>query len=70
MVEDINSIIQVKLYKKAPTYFKKYGNNMFYISYQPNSQTTWFVFFNIDDDRYLIRYITNNHVSGHLLGEI
>ena len=67
MVDDISSNIHVKPHKKAPPYFNKYGKNMFYISYQSNNQTTWYIFFNMNDNRYLIRYITNNHVSGHLL---
>jgi hypothetical protein len=66
MVAYISTNIQVKPSKKAPRYFNKYGKNMFYISYQANDQTTWYIFYNINDDRYLIRYITNNHVSGHL----
>ena len=67
MVDDINSNIHTKLHKKAPSYFNKYGKSMFYISYQPNDQTTWYIFFTVNDNRYLIRYITNNHTSGHLL---
>lgn len=67
MVDDISSNIHIKAHQKAPAYFNKYGKNMFYISYQPNEQTTWYIFFNVNDDRYLIRYITNNHTSGHLI---
>lgn len=67
IIDDISSNIHIKPSKKAPSYFSKYGKNMFYISYQPNYQTTWYIFFNVYDSRYLIRYITNNHVSGHLL---
>ena len=69
MVDDINANIRIKLTKKAPPYFNKYGRNLTYISYIPNNQNTWYIFFNVDDNRYLIRYITNNHVSGHLLSE-
>ena len=67
MIDDISSNIHIKLSKKAPPLFDKNGRNMFYVSYQPNDQTTWYIFFNVNDERYLIRYITNNHVSGHLL---
>ena len=67
MIDDISSNIHIKLCKKAPLHFNKFGKNMFYTSYQPNDQTTWYIFFNVNDERYLIRYITNNHVSGHLL---
>ena len=67
MVDDISSNIHLELRKKAPANFNKYGKNMFYISYQPNDQTTWYIFFTVNDNRYLIRYITNNHRSGHLI---
>lgn len=67
IIDDVNSSIHIKVRKKAPSYFNKYGKNMSYISYQPNNQTTWYIFFNVDNDRYLIRYITNNHASGHLI---
>jgi len=67
MVDYISDNIHVDRYKKAPPCFNSYGKNMLYITYQPNNQTTWYIFFNVNDNRYLIRYITNNHVSGHLL---
>jgi hypothetical protein len=67
IIDDISSNIHIKPSKKAPSYFSKYGKNLVYISYQPNKTTIWYIFFNVNDNRYLIRYITNNHVSGHLL---
>jgi len=69
LVDDINANIHIKPNKKAPPYFNKYGKKLNYIAYTPNNLTTWYIFFNVDDNRYLIRYITNNHVSGHLLSE-
>lgn len=46
--------------KKSPKSPKNYGN--FYIFYKPNNRTTWYIFFDKKDSRYLIKYITNNHV--------
>ncbi len=69
LVDYINANIHIKLTKKASPCFNKYGNEMNYITYKPNNLTTWYIFFNVDNNRYLIRYITNNHVSGHLLSE-
>ena len=66
IVDDISNNIHLKPHKKAPRHFTKHGRNMYYITYQSNRQTTWYIFFNVNDNRYLIRYITNNHVSGHL----
>lgn len=67
MIDFIDSNINVNRPVKAPPYFDRFGKNMLYITYQPNNQTTWYIFFNVNHNRYLIRYITNNHVSGHLL---
>ncbi len=66
MIDYISSNIHVRPNHKAPSIFESYGKNMLYITYQPNKQTTWYIFFNVNHNRYLIRYITNNHVSGHL----
>jgi len=51
----------------APLYFTRYGKSMRYIIYCPNRITTWYIFFQQKDDRYLIRYITNNHVEGQYI---
>jgi len=50
--------------KNAPDYFKRFGKNMQFVKYQPNKHTTWYIFFNYNNHRYLVRYITNNHVDG------
>lgn len=67
-VEDLITYIQQnihsKLKKKAPTFFERYGKDMYYITYKRNSNTTWYVFFSIVKDVYFVKYITNNHVSG------
>jgi hypothetical protein len=51
--------------KKAPERFNKYGRNLHYITYRPNRQTTWYIFYIQKNDRYLVTYITNNHVNAH-----
>ena len=40
---------------------------MYYITYQRNSNTTWYIFFSVIGDTYFIKYITNNHVSGQYI---
>ena len=50
--------------KPAPLYFSKYGGSMEYITYNANKRTTWYIFFQQRDQRYMICYITNNHVEG------
>jgi len=57
-----NSIATVHK-RKAPDYFIKYGKNMLYFIYKANSTTSWYIFFQQKEDIYLIRHITNNHVS-------
>ncbi len=67
LTSDIESSIHLKLKKASPPRFKKYGTH--YVTYKPNKNTTWYVFFSFRTDRYLIRFITNNHVSAqHIRG--
>ena len=63
----IQQNIHSKLKKKAPAFFERYGKDMYYITYQRNSNTTWYVFFSLIGDTYFIKYITNNHVSGQYI---
>ena len=59
----IKNNIELQYHKKAPVYFSKYGNNLFYIIYKRNKQTTWYVLFQKTEQRYFIRHITNNHIA-------
>jgi len=54
--------------RKSPKYFAKYGKDMSYLVYKANPNTSWYIFFQQQEDNYLIRYITNNHVSAHHFG--
>lgn len=51
-------------HKPTPPYFAKYGKNLFYIAYNRNKNTTWYIFFEKTTYHFLIRHITNNHVAG------
>lgn len=67
LTDDVHKNIHSKQKKLAPPRFRRYGYH--YITYKPNRRTTWYIFFNFRDDRYLISYITNNHVSAqHIRG--
>lgn len=59
--------IHLKLKKKAPVFFERYGKDMFYITYQRNLNTTWYIFFSVMEDIYFVKHITNNHVSGQYI---
>ena len=61
--QHIESSIATSHKHKAPEYFERYGENMYYIVYKANANTSWYIFFQQKADIYLIRYITNNHVS-------
>lgn len=55
----IELFIQLYQYKKSPKSLQKHGN--FYVTYKSNKKTSWYIFFNKKDSKYLVRYITNNH---------
>jgi hypothetical protein len=70
-VEDLFNDIADTLPKRyrtiAPKYFDKYGENMFYVSFKKTKSTEWYVFFSEyelnNETIFLVKYITNNHVS-------
>lgn len=62
LTDDIHFNIHKRQKKVAPPRFKKYGSH--YVTYHANKRTTWYIFFWLKNNRYIIRYITNNHTSG------
>lgn len=48
-------------HRKTPKELQKYGD--YYTMYRANKRTAWYVFFNKKGNRYVIEYITNNHVA-------
>jgi hypothetical protein len=38
-----------------------------YCKYKPNRNTTWYVFFDVENDVYLIKNIVNNHSKDYPL---
>jgi hypothetical protein len=49
--------------KQAPDYFRRYGQDWKYITYQANKQTTWYILYQERNNIFLIRHIANNHVA-------
>ncbi len=48
--------------------YKQTKNNrhgLYYCSYKANTNTTWYIVFDKEDDFYLIRFITNNHSQNY-----
>jgi len=55
----IEENIAIIPHKKTMKSLSKYGD--FYILYQSNARTTWYIFFSKKEAVYLIKYISNNH---------
>ncbi len=55
----INANIETFPSKIAPNRLKRFGSN--YIFFKINSRTTWYIFFENQDNKYLITNIINNH---------
>jgi hypothetical protein len=53
--------------KPASRPFAKYGNDLYYVIYNTTKRTTWYIFFQQNSHRYLVRYITNNHTEGQYI---
>ena len=71
LYEDVTKNLPIVLKRRAPDYFNKYGEGMYYAVFKKNKRTSWYAFFRIyeqDGERiYQIRYIANNHsVAQHL----
>ena len=68
---DIAKTLPNRTKKKAPPYFDKYGDGMYYAAFRKNRRTTWYAFFRIykkDGELYYqVRYIANNHVIAKYL---
>ncbi len=68
LIQDVETTFHLKMKRKASSYFSRYGKDLWYVSYPRNKHTTWYFFFTCyANDVYVIRYISNNHVAGHLL---
>ena len=71
LIFDIKNNLPLKLNKPAPPYFDRYGKKMLYATFRKNKATQWYVFFNDyqkDGEMiFIIRYISNNHVTAQYL---
>jgi len=47
--------------KKTPIKFREHGEK--YMFYKANNNTTWYIFFNQDEQRFVVKFITNNHTD-------
>ncbi len=59
LIDFIENNIQSFPFRFSPLPLYSFGSK--YIFYRSNSRTTWYVFFEQKDNKYLITYVTNNH---------
>lgn len=61
--------IEKQQHKVAPSEFDKFGKNLKYISYKRSKRTTWYIFFVGMNNSFVIKHITNNHLSAQYFGK-
>ncbi|WP_379963530.1 hypothetical protein [Epilithonimonas sp. UC225_85] len=57
----VDENIDKPISKHSPKSFQKFGE--FYIKYKANENTTWYIFFDRKDHRFLVTHILNNHTE-------
>ena len=71
LIFEIRDTLPMCRKKPAPTYFNKFGKNLYYSRFRKNKATQWYVFFTIysvnGEDVYLVQYLSNNHVISKYL---
>lgn len=71
LIFEIENTLPMRVSKKAPHYFLRYGKGMHYSMFRKSKTTQWYVFFTKYQDNgeivYLVRYISNNHVIAQYL---
>jgi hypothetical protein len=71
LYDDIQTTLPIRLHIPAPKHFEKYGKDLHYATFKKSNRTTWYAFFTKhrqnEDIIYLVRYISNNHVTGQFL---
>jgi hypothetical protein len=54
--------------REAPPYFRRhYGENLRYIVYKVHKTTSWYIFYQEESNRFLIRHVASNHAVAQFL---
>lgn len=53
--------IDKRISRFSPKNFRKFGE--FYIKFKANENTSWYIFFDRKDHRFLVNHILNNHAE-------
>ena len=51
--------IDLPISRKTPISHQKFGK--YYLKYKVNHHTTWYIFFDKMDEKYIVNHILNNH---------
>ena len=60
-IDFVDQNIAIFPHKETPKHLIHLGSK--YIFYTSNKRTTWYIFFESKGNKYLITYVTNNHVE-------
>ncbi|MFY1046532.1 hypothetical protein [Chryseobacterium sp. GP-SGM7] len=55
----IKNNISKPISKNSPLYYQKFGKK--FIRYKANNTTSWYIFFDQRDNKFLVNHIINNH---------
>lgn len=68
-IQDLPTAAHYHLSPIAVRHFSKYGKNLQYAFFRRSKspRTTWYIFFIQQDDRILVKYITNNYKEGQYI---
>lgn len=61
IVEFISQNISTYPSKNTPQYLTQFGEK--FMLYKANAQTSWYIFFDQNEHKFLIKFITNNHTD-------
>lgn len=72
IIEFISNLASVSHYKVSSSteyHFSRYGENLWYAFFNRKSspRTTWYVFFEKQDNRILVKHISNNWLEGQYI---
>lgn len=66
LFREIQASLPLKVHRKAPPWFDRFGKEMSFATFPKNKHTIWYAFFNVyyigSETIYLVRYLSNNHV--------
>lgn len=70
-IYEIPNVLHHTIPQEFQYHFEKYGSNLKYACFKRKSapKTTWYIFFEIRENRILVKHISNNWIEGHYLRE-